>query len=224
MVEQIDVPGLARRCQEETDRYLRGEAFSERFCFELFRRAIVERVDAAWAGVYAQYSSLVRIWLKTRMDEDEGVNAAFERFWHAVDAAKFARFGSLAAVLSYLKMCVHTTVLDHARAQRQNTLDMDLDTIQSVSAPDSVEGTVGERLAAAELWRQVSEVLTQEAERRVIYLSYVVGLTPREIQARHGREFPRVDEIYRYKRSALDHLRHSPALHTFIAAPAREGD
>jgi DNA-directed RNA polymerase specialized sigma24 family protein len=151
------------------------------------------------------------------------VNAAFERFWHAVDAAKFARFGSLAAVLSYLKMCVQTTVLDHARAQRQHALEVDLTAIQAVPATDSVEQDVGDRLEAADLWRRVRDALPTEAERRLVYLSYVVGLSPREIQHRHGREFSRIEEIYRLKRSALDHLRHSPAFHLVITAQTREG-
>jgi DNA-directed RNA polymerase specialized sigma24 family protein len=224
MVRGLDVRELARSCQEETDRYLRGEPFRESFCFELFRRAIVERDNAAWAGVYTQYASLARIWLKARMDEDEGVNAAFERFWRALDPAKFARFGSLAAVLSYLKMCVHTTVLDHLRAQRQGALEVDLEAVQTLQARDTVEGVVGARLDAAELWQRVRETLTQERERRVIYLSYAIGLTPREIHARHGGEFPHIDEIYRLKRGAIDRLRQSADLHGFFTASEPERD
>ncbi|MGH2343787.1 MAG: hypothetical protein ACRDG4_01070, partial [Chloroflexota bacterium] len=63
-----------------------------------------------------------------------------------------------------------------------------------------------------------------ERERRVIYLSYVVGLSPREIHARQGGEFPRMDEIYRLKRTALDRLRRSAAFRGFFSAAPRETD
>jgi len=224
MAGGLDVRELARSCREETDRYLRGEPFRESFCFELFRRAIVERDDAAWAGIHAQYAGLARIWLKARMDEDEGVNAAFERFWRALDPAKFARFGSLAAVLNYLKMCVHTTVLDHLRAQRHGALEVDLETVQTLQARETVEGVVGDKLDAAELWHRVANTLTHERERRVIYLSYAIGLSPREIHARHGEEFPHMDDIYRIKRTAIDRLRQSAALHGFLTASEAERD
>jgi DNA-directed RNA polymerase specialized sigma24 family protein len=183
---------------------------------------VVERDDAAWESVYAQYSTLARIWLNAGMDEDDGVNAAFERFWRAVDSDKFACFGSLAAVLSYLKMCVRTTVLDHVRAQSRSVLELDLDAIPAVSAQAQGQAEVGDRVDAADFWRQVSEILQDERERRLIYLSYVTGLSPREIHARHVHEFPRMEEIYRIKRGALDRLRRSAAFRGFFSSARRE--
>src|SRR5665213_970434 len=159
MAKQLDVRELARSCREETGRYLRGESFSEHACFELFRRAVVERDDTAWESVYAQYAGLARVWLNAGMDEDDGVNAAFERFWRAVDADKFVRFGSLAAVLSYLKMCVRTTVLDHARAQSRSAFELDLAAIPDLSAQARGQAGVGDRMDAKDLWRQVGELL-----------------------------------------------------------------
>jgi len=46
----------------------------------------------------------------------------------------------------------------------------------------------------------------------VLYLSCVVGFSPREIQARHARDFPDVTAVYRLKRVALDRLRRAPEL------------
>ncbi len=224
MVEQMDVQELARSCREETSRYLRGEAFSEHACFELFRRAVVERDDTAWESVYGQYSALARIWLNAGMDEDDGVNAAFERFWRAVDSDKFGRFGSLAAILSYLKMCVRTTVLDHVRAQSRSAFELDLDAIPAVSAQAHGQAEVGDRMDAADLWGQVGEILSDGRERRLIYLSYVLGLSPREIHARHVHEFPRMEEIYRMKRGALERLRRSADFRGFFSPAPRESN
>jgi len=62
-VERLTVPELARRCAVEMERYRRREPHADHFGFELFRRAVVERSDAAWAALYAQYAETVRWWL-----------------------------------------------------------------------------------------------------------------------------------------------------------------
>ncbi len=211
-----DIDELSRLCRDETARYLRGEASNDRYCFELFRRAIVERDNAAWSAIYAQYTAIVRVWLHARMDDEEGVAAAFERFWRALDAAKFTGFGSLAAVLAYLKMCVHTAVVDRARTQRAAEANLTLDAARIVPAVDDVEATVAGNLDGATFWAMVRAALDDERERRVLYLSYAKDLTPREIHARHGADFPRIEEIYRLKRNALDRLRRSPALRAYV--------
>jgi DNA-directed RNA polymerase specialized sigma24 family protein len=146
------------------------------------------------------------------MDPDEGLPAAFERFWRAIDHDKFARFGSLAGVLSYLKMCVHTTAIDHARALRLSEGQQSLDTAISAASPESVESSVAEKVDGASFWRRIQSALDDERASRVLYLSYVIGLTPREIIARHPEEFPDVANVYQIKRNALDRLRRSPAL------------
>jgi hypothetical protein len=64
----------------------------------------------------------------------------------------------------------------------------------------------------AALWRQVSAALADEQERLVLYLSYVIGMTPRQIKDRHTDRFPDVGEVYRLKRAALLRLRHHPGL------------
>lgn len=207
MAEVLDVAELSRRCQAETERYLRGDTSTDRHCFELFRRAVVERDEAAWVAVYAQYAAVVRRWLSARMDADEGVAAAFERFWRALDAAKFARFGSLGAILAYLKMCVHSAALDQARAQRSTNGQVALEAAWAVPAGDDVEGSVGDRLDDAAFWAEVERGLDDERERLVLYLSYVIDLSPRQIHARYPDRFPQMADIYRLKRSALDRLR-----------------
>lgn len=212
MTETLSVPELARRCAEETARYQRGEAYAERFCFELFRRAIVERDNAAWSAIYAQYTEVVRRWIGTRMDPEEGVVTAFERFWRALDSQKFPRFNSLAAVLQYLKMCVYSVAVDQARAASAAAGERPIEAALSVPAAENVEGTVARRLDGAALWAIVQRVLADEHERLILYLSYAMGLTPREICAKHGDRFPQVQEVYRIKRNALDRLRRSPEM------------
>lgn len=208
MIETLSIRDLSRRCKEETGRYRRGEPYSERYCLELFRRAIVQRDDDAWTVTYEQYADMVRRWLGPSCEGDEEpVTRTFERFWQALDGAKFARFGSLSAVLQYLKMCAHATRIDRLRATRSAGREEPLDDMREVPDPDDVEDPVIRRVDAADFWSMVQSALGDERELLVIYLSYAIGLTPRDICRRHGAEFPDVSDVYRLKRSALDRLR-----------------
>lgn len=208
MLETLSVSDLARRCREETQRYLRREPYAERYCHELFRRAILSRDEDAWAAVYHQYVGVVRRWLGAAPDDDEDVTAVFERFWKALDSTKFARFGSLSAILQYLKMCAHTTRLDKARAGRAARLEEPLaETTVEARSDDGIEQGMVDRVDAPAFWETIRAHLRSERERRLIYLSYVIGLSPRAICERFKAEFPDVAEVYKLKRAVLDRLR-----------------
>jgi RNA polymerase sigma factor (sigma-70 family) len=212
MLDAPTVDDLSGDCREQTQRYLRGEPSLDDSCLELFRRAIVGRSEEAWAAVYHQYAAFVRRWLGTSMDPDEAVSLAFERFWHALDQEKFARFASLAAVLSYLKMCVRTVAIDHARSSQIQAATAQTDAADIVPAADDVERDVVDRLDAAALWKRINEALDDDRATRVLYLSYVVDLSPREISTRYPALCEDVNAVYQVKRNALDRLRRAGIL------------
>jgi hypothetical protein len=60
----------------------------------------------------------------------------------------------------------------------------------------------------------VAAALPDPVDRRVIYLSYAVGLRPGEIARRVPAAFPEVAAVYRRKRQALDRLRRDGRLRT----------
>lgn len=186
--------------------------------FNLFYRAIAERDNVAWATVYAHYSGMVRRWLGGWSgQDDELVAAAFERFWGALDAAKFTQFSSLAAILQYLKMCAVTARMDHARAVRAMAGEEPLDTTADVlPARDDVEELLAARDDASHFWCAVRKSLLDDGEHLVVYLSYVVGMSPREIHARHPERFPDVADVYRVKRNVLNRLRRAPAMQAML--------
>ena len=122
-VRELSVINLAHQCQEETARYLRRESGEGVCCFELFRRAVADRDDQAWERVVIQYRRMVLAWVRrhpTRAlvneSDDDWVHDAFARFWKAVPPDRFAMFPNLAAILRYLKLCVHSSLMDEARA------------------------------------------------------------------------------------------------------------
>jgi DNA-directed RNA polymerase specialized sigma24 family protein len=216
-VADVTIQDLAHRCEEEIARYRRGETHSERDCMDLLRRALTAGDDDAWVAVHRLYSGAVGLWLGDSGNEvDAEIAAVFERFWHALRGPKFDRFASLPAVLQYLKMCAYAVKIDRGRAQRAAGQHDSLDE-RALILPDreDVAESAIQQVDAPEFWRIVQEILEDEQERRVVYLSYVIGLTPRDICARHPSDFADARDVYRLKRSALDRLRRAGRLQAY---------
>ena len=58
----------------------------------------------------------------------------------------------------------------------------------------------------------VEREMRDEAEQLVARLSFVAGLSPREIRARHPDRFADVNTVYRIKRNLIDRLRRSQCI------------
>jgi hypothetical protein len=212
---------------EGTERLLWGETGPDEAGFELFRRAVCERDPGAWEALIARYRGLVLSWVGRhpaahliREDQEYWVNEAFARFWRAVSPERFCRFSSLTSLLTYLKLCTHSAVLDEARAGLPLRAGATGPPGAELHEPDSTaetEALVVGRLAARELWRLIAAALPSEAERLVVYLSFAVGLRPREIHRRHRDRFPTPADVYRARRNALDKLRRCAALRSAYA-------
>lgn len=220
-VERLSVNELARCCAEETNKFLRQNVSNDRYCLELFRRAIVKRDEDAWACVYQQYAPLVLTWVTQHQSaaallgqDGSGplVNAAFAKFSQALTPAKMQNFDSLAAILKYLKMCVHSVVADEVRARQARQYEETLELIEHEPAADDPADDVVSSISAQSLWQVIQEELNNEDERILIYLAYVQGMKPGEISSQHRRLFPTVDDVYRIKRNVLERLRRNRRL------------
>ncbi len=217
----LSINELALCCAEETNKFLKQSVSNDRFCLELFRRAIVNRDDDAWACVYQQYAPLVLTWVTQRQSaaailgqDGSGplVNASFAKFSQALTPAKMANFDSLAAILKYLKMCVHSVVADEVRSRQARQYEETLDVIEHEPASDDPADDVVANISAQGLWQVIQEELNGEDERILIYLAYIHGMKPHEISSQHRRLFPTVDDVYRIKRNVLERLRRNRRL------------
>ena len=144
------------------------------------------------------------------------VNAAFAKFSQALTPAKMENFDSLAAILKYLKMCVHSVVADEVRSRKAQQFEETLDTIVQEPASDDPAEDVVSSMAAQNLWQIIEEELRGEDERIVIYQAYVQGMKPSEICSTYRQLFPTVDDVYRVKRNVLERLRRSRRLQMLI--------
>jgi hypothetical protein len=203
--------------------YTRGEASDDAAGLELFRRAMEDADDAAWHVIIDVYRGLLvaqasRRVIRGLVVEDDGfcVDRAFQRFWRASRNGHVHQFNDLASILKYLKMCLGSVLLDEARARRRQAWvsidDVPPETCVSADPAAQVIST----LAGNELWSAIDRELVDARERLVARLSFVSGLSPREILARHPEQFQDVFDVYRSKRNMIERLRRSATLRQLL--------
>ncbi len=217
----LSVTGLTHRCAQETESFFQRKPHDPAPCYELFRRALLERDQRAYECLYTQYQPLVAGWVERHPgfpaageEAQYFVNRAFEKLWHALTPEKFHRFPDLKSVLSYLKLCTHSVVIDHARARQHALLDEESSdaTLATQAAGGDVEDDAIERSQQQEFWRQINLRLADEKEQAVVFGSFVLAMKPAELQVRYAHLFGDVREVYRTKQNVLDRLRRDPEL------------
>ena len=221
----LSLIGVAHLCQQETERFFQHIKYDTRYCFELFRRAIVERIDLAWALIHTQYSAQVFSWIKqhagfTACGEDAAyfANRGFEKMWSAMTADKFANFHDVNALLQYMKLCVHSVITDYLRSKNRPSADasLPLDEINARLSDAGTEAITLDKMASQELWALIQKRLNNEREEQLLYYRFVLDLKPSEICERFPAEFPTVHEIYLMLQYGLARLRRSAELQKFL--------
>jgi hypothetical protein len=185
----------------------------------------VHRDDEAWAAIVAQYRGILLAYVSQhgaaaviRESDDYWINRAFQRFWTAVSADRFGQFPDLPALLKYLKLCVHSVLMDEVRTRRARTSTSLEELVESAAPLASTEHNVIGGLAGEQLWAAVLGHVQDEAERQVAQLSFTRDLKPAEIFDRHPELYASVADVYRIKRNLLERLRRSPEIREFLAA------
>lgn len=229
---ELSIASLAVQCQQETSKYYRTNMSDDRFCFELFRRALGERIEEAWEYIFLQYMPLVRGWVgknpQFRLTGEEReffVNRAFEQFWRAVHGEKFREkfgdIGDLKEVLAYLKMCSWTAVGEHAtrRVRTEEVADSDLSEGERVTVSDTSQNPdrmVADAEEAAGIWQLVMDICKSEEERVVARCAFVYGMKPQAIYDEHRELFDSVQVVYRVKENLVARLRRDEGLKRMV--------
>jgi len=187
------------------------------------RRCHDERDDVAWEYLFRQYHGLVERWVRNTTTFDSSgddsrnlVGQTFARFWRAIPPERFEKFPTTAALLHYLQLCASCVVIDGARARTAARLASSelLSTEEGLHAsPD--EEVIGD-MDREEFWRYVATRLNSQAERAVVFDSFIEGMKPREIYDARRDLFANVNEVYLAKRNVLDRLRRDLGLRRLI--------
>lgn len=224
---------LKTYCQQETTRYLQNQSFDPKWCFEIWRRALQGRDEAAWAEVYEIYASFVRTNLhkhvnrrpKIRFDEEFLLNGVFIRIYKYVTPAKFDNFENLSRLLAYLKMCCLTEVLEELRQHEKAAQDLPFDVgvpekeesheinpAELLADPTTVEKEAISLADREHFWQLIERHLKTPEEKIYVYARFVVELDPREIAEIYPQMFPDVNAVYRCDKNIKNRLRGDPEL------------
>src|ERR1043165_1862408 len=183
---------------------------SQHESYELFRRAIVERAEQAGIDAAARSRPLLAAWASrcsasAALTEsyDDLADQAFARAWSALSPERFASFPTLAALLAYMRACVTTTVIDHARS------DLSRERMEQSIQSDEVatpEQLIMDQFQRQEIWRLAEAAAVSEQERVVLRETFLYDLPPRAILRRHPELFADAHAIYTTKRNLFDRL------------------
>ena len=208
-LSQVNLSSLAQHCAQEMGKRRHKELSDDRFCLEIFRRAIVQGLDAAWTVLQERFGDSVRMWLRShpsndialRHDSEENyVAMTFSRFWHAVHEQKL-EFQSLVAALSYLHATLNGVLMDTTRSHLRSK------EVPLPEADSHEEPAAGEPDTWYTTWVSIQSLLTDPREQRLAYLLYYCGLKPREVVIRCPNEFASVKEVYRLNCNIVERLR-----------------
>ena len=221
----MDLDALVRCCSAESERFYKGLPHDTRFSYELFRRALVERNEAAWERLYIHYTALVDGWVRrsgafasSGESSEFFVVGAFTKFWRAVTPERFDAFPTLAALLNYLRLCASSVVIDSVRVQSWAEM-LPEEALTPARTPQcSPDEEALDHVAAVEFWQLIDGLLHDEGERAVVYGSFVLGLTPRALATRYQSLFADVYAVYAVKRNVLTRLGRNAQLRQLVAA------
>lgn len=211
---------IVKHCQEQTSLYLTDRFSDSRYCFEIFRLALVERSQPAWDALYLQYRPLVVSWIQrgnqlANLEEsiDELCNEVFAKFWGAMSPEKFAAASGIGALLDYLRLCAASIIIDHGRRNRRkrdHELNPDL--------PDRTSEKEVERFNTQELVQQIDQRLKDENEKLVFFAMFTLGMKPREISEEWPEKFPTVQRVNQIRQNIVDRLRRDESLQRYYGS------
>ncbi|HEU4329314.1 MAG TPA: sigma-70 family RNA polymerase sigma factor [Roseiflexaceae bacterium] len=221
---RMDAHLLAWWSRAESERFYRGQPHDTRFSYELFRRALVEHDQSAWEQIYTLYSPLVESWVRrsgafasSGESSEFFVTSAFTRFWRAITPERFASFSTLAALLHYLQLCAGCVVIDSVRAQSWGEM-LPEDALYLSAPQSSPDEEAMERVSREEFWSYINTQLSDEAERVVVFQSFVMGMKPGDIYQSRPDLFSCVNDVYNVKRNVLGRLSRNEQLRHFLRA------
>jgi hypothetical protein len=196
-LDDVSNDELARKCEEETQKYIRQQPNETRHCFELLRRGLGQERSEAFTQVYQIYEGLALKWVHSHprfyMTDESAeyfVSAAFSRLYFAVKGAKFARFPSLAHVLQYLKLCVQTVIAEYLRKAAR------IPEVELESAIHSPGHYAKESISETrELWQYILTVLSSDTDRLLAELCFLYDLKPAEIAETHSEHWSTARDV-----------------------------
>ena len=183
---------LAERCADETHRFVHRQSTDPQFCFELIRRALTDSTSDAFTQVYRIYEPLIRQWVhkhpgfeSTGEEADFFVQQAVTNFYFALRGDKFDGFDELSAVLKYLKMCIHSAIVQYLRSQTFTVPVLE----EHLEVPET-HSNLHNHIQTLEIWERITQLLPEERDLRLAFNAFSLWLKPNDIAEEYPDEWP----------------------------------
>ena len=216
-IDTFKVEDLAIRCAEENAKFFQKMAHDTRYCFELFRRALEDRIQQALENVREIYQPQLLRWVMSHpLFDMTGETAeyfssiAFSQFYFALLESKFHRFPTLAHLMAYMKMCVHSAVAQYVRDYRPDSSVplMEMDFPVSTNQFADVQ--------AEQLWEHICRLLPDKNQRLLARCAFIFEMKPSDIAQLYPKHWSNNREVsvalYRIRQI----LRNDPEIQNWI--------
>lgn len=219
-----DVADLTRRCAVAMAQYRCRQPHDAAACYALFRLALTERNQAAWAALYSQYAGLVRYWLGATPDDGDAlVNRTFTHLWQAIPPDRFTDFPTLDHCLAFLERCAQHIAIDAWRAvERERLKEQALAQMQSVFPSLALENNPATSEIET-LYVYIHQRLNGTEEEIVFQTIFEWDLKPQSIAARWPDLFADARAVSRVKERFLRRLRRDVTLRQLLGLPPVDG-
>jgi len=217
--EHLTVSELLLEAHREIQAHPHTQPTATAYAFELFRRAIGQRDEQAWSGLYELYHAMVSSWMLRRapalVAEDLAalVNEVFAKFFRSIGPEKLKNFPSVGSLLAYLKCCTSSVWADYCRSQLTRQREDPLESLPQQSLMlDDFAASVIDQLTAQEAWAMIAGAVPAQEERLILVLVCSQGWSPAKLQHRYPCLFPSVEDVYRRRRNVCERLRRNQEL------------
>lgn len=215
---------LSRHCAEDTARFFRHQVRDTDHCLELLRRALSEGINEAFTRAYQLYQPQVLRWVyqhnrfgETGESAEYFANQALTNFYFALRGEKFGQFETLAQVLTYLKLCVHSCIAQYLRRELSlHLVSLDDDRLFTTDA----DITAG--MEAAELWTYICDLLPDDDDRLLARCVFVQALKPAQIARGYPDRWTTPREVSVALQRIRRHLRKDPLLRRYAGIAAAD--
>ncbi|NLE50491.1 MAG: hypothetical protein GX613_03725 [Chloroflexi bacterium] len=221
-LSSLSTDDLSQRCADDTTRFHRQQIRDTEHCFELLRRALAEGRNDAFTRVYQIYEPQVLRWVyqhgrfhETGEGAEYFANQALTSFYFALRGEKFSRFETLAQVLTYLKLCVHSAIAQHLRKEQAVHLaDLDANHFSESGV------SIADNLQAAELWEHICDLLPDDDDQLLARCVFVQALKPAQVAHGHPDRWRTAREVSVALQRIRRHLRKDPLLRDYAGIAA----
>lgn len=220
-VRQESLSTVIEGCRKRSQALRRRDPLEERYCFELFRRAIEEADNQAWEALKQQYDGLIHHWITRSsaaplswQDREDLVQDTWSNFHRALKKYNISlatHFEHVGALLKFLNNCAYTATMKHwKRRQKAKRLEKELALVAPKVAEAPEEATLKrmlseERRAALKKWRE--EHITDRREQLVFDCSFKEGLKPKQIADAYPEMFLNAKVVYRTKENIMKRVK-----------------